>query len=232
MLTGALPNASPWPYPDGVDALRVFGKFLIAAGVGVLLFVLWTLKGTDLYTDRQQARLEDEFARLPAIQAAGGSSERPLPPEDFAPDHGDPIFKIVIPEIEVEEVVVEGVDRDALKMGPGHYPECGPDFPKPWCLPEAFYPGEDGMTIVSGHRTTYGAPFWALNELKEGDEIRIEARWGNFTYEVTGSEIVADDAVVPTGIGEPEILLTTCNPRFSAEERLLVRGRLVEGTST
>lgn len=212
-----------------MTAIRIFGKFLISTGVGILLFVLWTLKGTDLYTDRQQARLEDEFARLPVVQAAEG--ERGRPPRNFAPAHGDPVFKIEIPKIDVEEVVVQGVDTEALKSGPGHYPSCRDGFDPPLCLPEEYFPGEDGMVIVSGHRTTYGAPFWDLQELKPGDLIHVEAKWGDFTYRVTDTKVVAADTPVHAPVGQAQILLTTCNPRFSAAERLLVRGELVEDAS-
>lgn len=208
--------------------LNYLGKFLISVGVGVLLFVLWTLKGTDLYTNSQQNKLEDEFARLPAIHAQGAPDEEPGPPEDYAPDHGDPVFRIEIPRIDVSKIVVEGVDTEALKKGPGHYPSCRSGFSQPLCLPEEYWPGEDGMVIVSGHRTTYGAPFWDLDKLGKGDEILIEAKWGNFTYEVVETKIVPDDTPIHAPAGEAQILLTTCNPRFSAEERLLVRGRLVE----
>jgi sortase A len=84
------------------------------------------------------------------------------------------------------------------------------------------------MVIVSGHRTTYGAPFWDLNRLRPGDEIVIEAKWGDFVYEVTETEVVDDDTPVHAPVGEPLILLTTCEPRYSAAERLLVRGELIE----
>lgn len=206
--------------------IRYLGKFLISVGVGVLLFVLWTLKGTDLYTNRQQARLETEFAQMPVIAAAG--EDRGLPPQNFSPDPGDPVFRIVIPKIDVSKIVVEGVGTQELKSGPGHYPECRAGFERPLCLPEEYFPGEDGMVIVSGHRTTYGAVFWDLDKLRKGDEINIEAKWGDFTYVVTSTEVVPDETPIEAPAGRPLILLTTCNPRFSAEERLLVRGELVE----
>lgn len=214
------------PYPRSrMTFIRYFGKFLISVGVGILLFVLWTLKGTDLLADRQQDRLAEEFARLPSIQALGGSP-RLLPPDDLSPAPGDPVFRIVIPKIDVRKIVVEGVDTGSLRMGPGHYPACGADFDPPLCLPDTFFPGEPGMAIVSGHRTTYGAPFWDLDKLEQGDEIRIEAKWGIFVFEVTKTEVVPDETPVFAPAGEAQLLLTTCNPRFSADERLLVRASL------
>jgi len=84
---------------------------------------------------------------------------------------------------------------------------------------------------VSGHRTTYGAPFWALNELERGDDIIAETKWGTFSYRVSGSDVVpptATDIANPRATDGREIVLTTCNPRFSAAERLIVFARLEE----
>jgi sortase A len=84
--------------------------------------------------------------------------------------------------------------------------------------------------IVSGHRTTYGAPFYRLNEVSKGDEVRIRAQWGNFTYEVTRKEIVdpSTATIVVQELNRSELVLTTCNPRFSAAQRLIVYARMVE----
>jgi sortase A len=60
---------------------------------------------------------------------------------------------IQIPAIDVERVVVEGVGRDDLRKGPGH-------------VPSTMMPGQPGTFGVSGHRTTYGAPFYRLDELR------------------------------------------------------------------
>lgn len=211
-----------------MDLIRYIGKFLISVGVGVLLFVIWTLKGTDIYAARQQERLADEYARLPQVEIAAGGEASFEPPVDLAREAGDPVFRLRIPEIDVDEIVVQGVDREALKKGPGFYPECGPGFPKPLCLEDAFYPGESGTSVISGHRTTYGAPFWGLDRLDAGDEIVVETKWGLFTYRVTKSEIVESDAGLVVAAGKKRLLLTTCHPKYSAAERLLVWAELVE----
>jgi sortase A len=81
--------------------------------------------------------------------------------------------------------------------------------------------------VISGHRTTYGAPFWDLNELERGDEVITNTKWGRFVYTVTETKIVEPDSqviVIPGTKGE--IVLTTCNPRFSADERLIVFAEL------
>ncbi len=213
--------------------LRVLGKFFISVGVGVLLFVAWTLWGTGIYTAQQQNRLEEEFAEQPEIAA----KQDPLtgftgPSDEYRPSAGDPVFALEMEVAGIRDMVVEGVETEELKLGPGHYPDCRGTFEKPLCTnDEEIWPGEQGRVIVSGHRTTYGAPFWDLNKAKEGDEIITRTKWGNFTYEVTEIRVVDDEArdvaiANPPG-NKAEIVLTTCNPRFSAAQRLVVLGEMV-----
>jgi sortase A len=216
--------------------LRTLGKLLISVGFGVLLFVAWTLWGTGLSTDRAQAALEVDFDRQDPIDARELSREgvQSIKVDDsFKPDPGEAVFRIVIPRIELREMVVEGVDVDSLRKGPGHYPDCRRGFEKPLCTDEEeVWPGEVGRVIISGHRTTYGAPFYDIDRLRRGDEIRLETKWGDFTYEVTGSEIVPPNSTdIATPVSDkPELVLTTCNPRFSAAERLIVSAELSEAS--
>ncbi len=72
----------------------------------------------------------------------------------------EPLGKLIIPAIGVDVVIVEGTGVRDLKEGPGHWEETP-------------FPGQVGNFVVSGHRTTYGAPFFKLNELKPGDEIQL-----------------------------------------------------------
>ncbi|MDQ3985772.1 MAG: sortase [Actinomycetota bacterium] len=214
--------------------LRNLGKFLIAVGVGVLLFVGWILWGTGLYTARQQNRLEDELAKLPAIEPqrdGNGDSAFAGPGDDYLPGEGQPVFGLRIPRIDLSNVVVQGVGVEELKLGPGHYPDCRDEFKGSLCTEqEEVWPGERGRVIISGHRTTYGQPFWSLDRVQEGDDIITETKWGTFVYEVTDIEIVspqARDIVLPDPPGSrAEIALTTCNPRFSASQRLVVFGEM------
>ncbi len=210
--------------------LGILGKFLISVGVGVLLFVVWTLYGTGFYTAQQQQRLSEEFDRLPALERRGDRARPQGPPEDYEPLPAVPVFKLQIPTIDLSTVVVEGVGVEELKLGPGHYPSCRTGFPPPLCTPfDEVFPGEKGRMIVSGHRTTYGQPFWDLDKLRPGDDINIKAQWGDFTYEVTRTEIVPADSltvVVEGDLDKAELVLTTCNPKFSAAERLVVHAQM------
>lgn len=210
-----------------MNALRIFGKFLISVGVGVLLFVGWTLWGTGLYTDQQQAALAQEFDQMPAVQ---GDPDDPEPTgPDSLPGPGDPAFRLRIPAIDLQQIVVEGVGTEDLKKGPGHYPSCRDGFDRPLCTDfKEVWPGQEGRVIVSGHRTTYGAPFWDLDKLEKGDEIITDTQWGTYTYEVTEKRIVQPDSLaIAIQSDAAEIVLTTCNPKYSAAQRLIVFGRLV-----
>jgi sortase A len=214
--------------------LRTIGKFLISVGCGVLMFVAWTLWGTGIYTAREQDRLERLFDQAPAVRPVrlGGRGERVLigPPEDFRPDPGDPVFRLGIPDIGLRQIVVEGVDTEQLRLGPGHYPTCRSGFEL--CLDgseDSPWPGEKVRVVVSGHRTTYGAPFWDLDRLRPGDRVNVDAKWGTFVYKVSETDIVDDaDLTVVSPVPDAELVLTTCNPKFSAAQRLIVYARLTE----
>ncbi|MEA2461208.1 MAG: sortase [Actinomycetota bacterium] len=213
------------------------GKLLISVGMGVLLFVVWTLWGTGIGTNRAQNRLSEEFdAHGPFDASANDRGRPPQPPRNFAPDAGDPVFRIKIPAINLHDgkgfIVVEGVDQEQLALGPGHYPECRPTLSVELCTeqPEV-WPGERGRMIVSGHRTTHSFPFLNLDRLDEGDDILLQTWWGDFTYVVTKLRIVDDqttEIVNPTATRRAQLVLTTCNPKHSSAERLLVFAELSE----
>src|SRR5205085_1759936 len=95
--------------------------------------------------------------------------------------------------------------------------------------------GAVGNFVLSGHRTTYLAPFDGLGELVVGDPIVIETRDSYYTYRVTSTDVVLPSQVSVTlpVPGKPRakptqalITLTTCTPRYSASHRLIVYGLL------
>lgn len=218
--------------------LRFFGKLLISMGAGVLLFVLWTLYGTGIFiTNREQNNLEAQFKAQAAFPERGAQTPDELkihgPPKEFDPARGEVAFRLEIPKIDANHFVVEGVDEEELQGGPGHYPECDDEFDPPHCTPfPETWPGQQGRVIVSGHRTTYGEPFGKLDKVVEGDEIVTETKWGTFRYVVTEQRIVdAEDTSITVEIHNPdrrEIVLTTCHPRYSAAQRLIVFAELEE----
>ncbi len=160
---------------------------------------------------------EDPGAGYASVDAGGVITATPELVPEPAPNEGEPLGRITIPKIEAEHVIFEGVTRDTLKAGPGHMP---------WTP----LPGQPGNAVVSGHRTTYGAPFYSLDALEAGDRIFVETALGTHTYQVRETLIVK-----PTDVWVTEarpgawLTLTTCNPRFSAAERLVIVAELVDG---
>jgi sortase A len=185
--------------------LRTTGKAFVTAGVVLLLFVAYELWGTGLFTSRAQAGFRDEIAR----EGFPEYGERLIP--------GGAVGFITIPRIDLDMAFVEGVDTEALKKGPGHYP----DSP---------LPGRRGNVAIAGHRTTYLHPFWSLDELRKGDRILLETARGRFVYRVRWQKVVSPyDVWVVDPTRRPSLTLTTCHPRFSASTRLVIRAVQVGG---
>jgi sortase A len=206
--------------------VRGVGWTLVVAGSIVLLYVVYLLWFTNLGTDRAQRELADAWDRTVPAQPAAPGAEPAEDPEPEPVELGDAYAAIWFERdgdpIVSEDViyVVEGVSLDVLRRGPGHYPESD-------------VPGGPGNLAIAGHRTTYGAPFWAVDELAEGDTIHVVDRRGDewvYTFReqrvVAPTElwVVGDD---PLETGAPTITLTTCHPRFSAAQRLIAWGELV-----
>jgi sortase A len=200
--------------------LRAAGWAFIAMGCFVLYFLVYQLVGTDLITNREQSDLRQKLAQewsAPAPATRGGASALPVPK---APALGHALGVIQIPRIDLKKVIVQGANPEQLALGPGH-------------VPATVMPGQLGTFAVSGHRTTHGRPFYRLNELAKGDTITIVTRYAIYTYKVSHFKIVAPTAVEVLdnvrgagGKPKPQIVLTTCNPRFSAAQRLVVFGDL------
>jgi sortase A len=207
--------------------LGAIGRTCITAGVLILLFVVYQLWGTGLREAQAQGALEDEFAEelagagvepdgnpepindgaAPTTTPGATTTTAPPPP---SPDDGDAAARIVIPEIGVDKIVVEGVSVSDLKRGPGHYP----DSP---------LPGQPGNAAIAGHRTTYGAPFNRIDELEQGDEILVTTLQGSFRYAVSQQLIVRPDQVeVLEEFGDNRLTLTACHPKYSARQRIVV----------
>jgi sortase A len=127
---------------------------------------------------------------------------------------GDAIGQIQIPRIGHTYNVVEGTDTRSLEAGPGHYPSTA-------------FPGMGQTVAVAGHRTTYLAPFRFLNELTPGDRIFMTMPYGRFTFVVQYQRIVKPTQTsVIDDVGYDRLVLSACNPLYSAAQRIIVFARL------
>jgi LPXTG-site transpeptidase (sortase) family protein len=197
-------------------------------GVVLLLFVAWQLWGTAISQSHAQHRLQDSFAA--AVQkhhavtetSSSTSSSGPvlIPANQYvaAPAEGSAVAKLQVPAIGLDEIVVSGTAESDLAMGPGHYVGTAA-------------PGQAGNVAIAGHRTTNGAPFNQLGQLKIGDPIVLTTLSGeSLTYIVSQAPqpVSPSDVNVLDDFGDNRITLTTCNPEFSATQRLIVVGELKE----
>ncbi len=219
--------------------VQTLGWTLIWSGVFLFGYLGWQLLGTDVVNaavqEEAEAALADSFeeARLQApdieqvdsteyLEESGSPASVEVPAvvervTEAEPDPGEAFGMIRIPKIGLEAVVFSGVDPQTLKKGPGHMP---------WTP----LPGQPGNAVLSGHRTTYGRPFFDLDLLVEGDTIEVETAIGVHVYEVREILIVEPtDIWVTNPRPGAWLTLTTCNPKFSARQRLIIVAELISG---
>ncbi len=220
-----------------------FGKVLIATGLLMFAFVAYQLWGTGIETARAQNALEDDFNELLAstvpVASTVPATSVPVdtsPADTVAPDpsttttapvpaetqnlpafeEGDVIARLEIPSIGVDNYVVAGVEKSDLKKGPGHYPETP-------------LPGQLGNSAIAGHRTTYGQPFYDIDLVTPGDEIIVTTPAGRFVYIATGQQIVGPNDYEVVATTDPTIAtltLTSCHPRYTARDRIVITSEL------
>jgi LPXTG-site transpeptidase (sortase) family protein len=161
----------------------------------------WSNFLSDMQTNRLQDELADRFEDLEVL----GTKE------------GDPLTRFQVPKLGVDTIVVQGTSPSALRAGAGHYPKTP-------------LPGQKGNVGIAGHRTTYGRPFNRIDQLVVGDKIILTTPIARYTYEVSKPPWTTHpfDWTIVGKSKDPLLTLTTCHPKGSANERLVVRAKLVK----
>jgi sortase A len=212
--------------------LRSLGTALLVAGVALVvdagLTVVWQEPFSALYTQLQQGGLNKDLEALDASgpEGAEASALAVLKERDQKlaylarsvrrrVDHDQPIASISIPKLHLGRAVVNGTDTAGLRKGPG-------------LIESTDLPGLGGTTAIAGHRTTYGAPFHSIDKLRKGDTIYVGTPYGRFEYAVDRTRIVKPtDVWVLERIGRERLVLSACNPLYSAAQRIIVFSELV-----
>ena len=193
--------------------LRALGIVLILAGVGVIFAPkiqnMFSIKDQESalvewkVNEKQYEEQLEEIKKEEKFELKEGK-----PPADFP-------LRMLIPAINLDTMVFDGTDKETLKKGPGH-------------IIGTSYPGSIGTVAISGHRTTYGAPFFNIDKLKAGDEITLESFDTIYRYVIAELMIVEPtDVWVLNPTPYPSLVLTTCNPKYSAKERLIIFAKMV-----
>jgi sortase A len=234
--SAAAPPAAAPPAPPSLRRRAKRGLLLFGLLAGFLLItdgtltIVWQEPITALQQSRDQAALRDDLSGLRKTLAAA----TPRAPKETAQHRmqrqavaldgagrkaGAAMGSMSIPKIGLKTVFVENTNHDALKKGPGHYKG-------------TVLPGMTGTVGLAGHRTTYGAPFKRVNELKAGSRIIMNMPYGRFTYKVIGWHITtpSDASSLVSHAGQHRLVLTACHPLYSAAKRIVVSARLVSST--
>ena len=204
---------------------------LITAGLVVLadagLTLLWQEPLSAAYGAFKQGQAEDQLndlesqyptpADLAAISGVRGNDEKArILADRFEPhlQEGHAIGRIKIDRIGLSIVVVQGTDTASLEKGPGHYRNTP-------------IPGQPGTVAIAGHRTTYLAPFRHIDDIRDGDSVRIEMPYAAFTYTVEKHEVVdPGDVGIIKPVGYDRLVLTACHPPYSAAQRYAIFAKL------
>lgn len=204
-------------------ATRRAGWTLIALGAVILEFAAYELFGTALVAKGHQRELRKEFQALVSNPVVASPAPVASPVRSPAPrPRAKAIALLTIPKIGVEQYVVDGVRLRDLAHGPGRYPSTAKI-------------GAAGSTGIAGHRTGWGSPFLNLDKLRPGDLIRIETIDAKFfEYRVTRSIVVGPEALWvlkgnPDSRATHQLTLTTCTPKYTSRNRLIIWADLVPG---
>ena len=127
---------------------------------------------------------------------------------------GTPVARLLIPQIGLDEIVLEGVDGNSLNAGPGH-------------LTGSAFPGEPGNSVISAHRDRH---FARLGAIQVGDTILTESGAHDEHWVVISKRVIDADAPALFHSPDATLTLTTCWPiRYlgTAPERLIVTAKPV-----
>jgi sortase A len=214
------------------------GELLVTGGLVVLLFVVYELFVTDLLNQGRQTDLSRSLHQQWSADPGGTATPR----ADLT--GGNAFAVLYIPRLgaDYQRVVLEGTAEAELSQGPGHYAGTA-------------LPGQPGNVGLAGHRVGKGSPFLDLDRLRPGDPIVVETADSWFVYRVLGDVATGDLTGDPSGIpgreivrptdvdvlsptpggpedGEPSgsyLTLTTCHPKYSARQRLIIHAALDGG---
>jgi sortase A len=171
------------------------------------------LTRSDVKQIKQAEQTKDPKVRRQAISANVSKLAQRLVAESKP---GDALGRIEAPGMNgLNMVFVQGTDESSLQLGPGHYPETA-------------MPGQGKTVAIAGHRTTYLAPFRHIDSLNPGDKITLKMPYGTFIYSVQKHEIVdPSDVGIIHDTGYERLVLSACNPLYSASQRYIIFARLV-----
>lgn len=193
--------------------LKYIGLFLILVAAAFL-----TAFGARRYTERQQqlkimaafeASIEEKFKDIHEGQEyLGATSDKKVyfTNETFA--------ILELEELNIKVSIVEGIDKDALRLSAGHFPGTA-------------FPGE-GNFVIAGHSSfVYTCLFNDMHKAKLDNIITVKTKDGTITYKI--SEIYTTspyDLSVLENTDESILTIVTCTS--DGTERLIIKATQIE----
>ncbi len=222
-------RSRPTPIPDPVAASARRPIRVLLAAVALLLVGAGVTGGWALTEDDETRASPSTTAAVADTPTSTVPASTTLPPTTLPAPEAVPADEyaatadvvhgtLALPTIGVEQSLHEGITLTAIDRGPSHWPGTA-------------MPGEAGNVVVAGHRITHSRPFHDLDRLRPGDPLVFTLTDGSrWTYELTGTEIVAPDAMhIVEQTPEPTATLFACHPKGSAAQRIVAHFRLVGG---
>lgn len=211
----------------GMEFLAFIGLvFIVANGLSMLT----TLNRTVSAALQQPALEPTPMIRevvLPTGHTPPNSPGGARPNDSEIPEHLRPVWqslsnlptpipaieqaiRIQIPAIGVDAPVVQGDGWEQLKKGVAqHIGTPNPD--------------ENGNIVLSGHNDIYGEVFRYLDRLNPGDSVVLFTSQRQYTYVVTGTQMVEPTAVeVMAPTPDARVTLISCHPYLVDIHRIVV----------
>lgn len=183
------------PIPRPGTGPRWTGPLVLA--VGLVLVTGWA--GSLAFGEWHQTAAESVWE-----QRFGGLSEHPgsgPPPPGMARPVEGVDFRLRVPRLGYRAVVHEGVTDQVLFGGPGHYPDTS-------------WPGQPGSVGLAAHNV-----YWLrFDQLRTGDEVALDTRYGSYHYRITDIRVVdADDRDALADAPGRRLVMTTCWPLWAGQ---------------
>lgn len=187
---------------------RILGRLLVIVGACLLAVTLGAYSWMTVEQHRltaTQSRAERESGLTPVSNVATAVQTKP------------DVILLSIPKIHLDAAVLEGTDSKTLLLAPGH-------------LKKTALPGDEGNSVIAGHRDTF---FRHVYELNPGDEIVVQRAGHEYHYVVDSKAIVGPhDTWVTEPSHDTRLTLITCYPTYyigPAPQRAIVIATLRPG---
>jgi len=193
-------------------ARRLIGQSLQLAGAALLGYAATSYVRGALARNRAREAWTATGERL---VRSHGVAHRPMLAEHVL-DAGEPLGRLRVPKLGLDEIIVEGVGDGELAAGSGH-------------VMGSAVPGELGNAILSAHRDGI---FNGLDQLEPGDTVVTDTPQRQVWWVVSARRVVDGHAPLVFDSPTPLLTLTTEWPvRWigPASEHLLVTATPVAG---